>query len=293
MVQSFKALVDSGVLSIVSGAINLAIVLPPLILLELVFPRGVQPSLRARLQSGVFWVTWLVAATIAIIPARLLLNLLGIEPILPVLAPSFLTGWVGALVAAVAAAFVGDFFQYWSHRAFHQVRFLWRFHAMHHSVRNLHAAGAYHHFGEVVLSAFLYSLPLSLLTRDPFAIPILVFILGIHGNYLHAATRLHFGPFNRVLMDNRLHRIHHSLDPAHFDKNFGNFSPLWDVVFRTAYFPKPHEWPDTGLVDQPEPDSVVEFLVQPFRAARAPARGDASRATRGVSVPPQRISGPQ
>lgn len=271
MVQALKALVESGALSIVSGAINLAIVLPPLILLELIFPRGVQPSLRARLQSGVFWITWLIAATIAIMPARLLVDLLDIEPILPVLAPAFLTGWVGALVAAVAAAFVGDFFQYWSHRAFHQVRFLWRFHAMHHSVRNLHAAGAYHHFGEVVLSVFLYGLPLSLLTRDPFAIPVLVFILGVHGNYLHAATRLHFGPFNRVLMDNRLHRIHHSLDPGHFDKNFGNFSPVWDVIFRTAYFPKPKEWPDTGLEDQPEPDSIVEFLVQPFRATRAPA----------------------
>ena len=53
------------------------------------------------------------------------------------------------------------------------------------------------------------------------------------GNYLHSPIRLHLGVLGRYIVDNRVHRIHHSLEPAHFDKNFGMFTTLWDRLFGT------------------------------------------------------------
>ena len=91
------------------------------------------------------------------------------------------------------------------------------------------------------------------------------------GNFLHSPTRLHLGPIvRRILADNRFHRIHHSTDPRHFDKNFGAGTSLWDQLFGTAYFPTADEWPDTGLSDQREAQSVSEYLWRPFGRFRWP-----------------------
>jgi sterol desaturase/sphingolipid hydroxylase (fatty acid hydroxylase superfamily) len=54
------------------------------------------------------------------------------------------------------------------------------------------------------------------------------------------------------------------VEPRHFDKNFGIFTTLWDSVFGTAYFPAKDEWPQAGVADFPEPQSVVEFLFARF-----------------------------
>ena len=59
--------------------------------------------------------------------------------------------WLGAaaiVATPLAAAAVYDFFFYWCHRAEH--RWLWRFHAVHHSIRDMNAVNAYHHPTEPV-----------------------------------------------------------------------------------------------------------------------------------------------
>jgi sterol desaturase/sphingolipid hydroxylase (fatty acid hydroxylase superfamily) len=45
----------------------------------------------------------------------------------------------------------------------------------------------------------------------------------------------------------QVHRIHHSLEPQHFDKNFAFVFPLWDVLFGTYCPPKRNEFPATGV----------------------------------------------
>jgi sterol desaturase/sphingolipid hydroxylase (fatty acid hydroxylase superfamily) len=72
-------------------------------------------------------------------------------------------------------------------------------------------------------------------------------------------------------MDDRTHRFHHSLEPKHF----GLFITLWDSLFGTAYFPEPGEWPQTGVADFPEPQTVGEFLLAPF--THRPSRETASQ----------------
>jgi sterol desaturase/sphingolipid hydroxylase (fatty acid hydroxylase superfamily) len=69
----------------------------------------------------------------------------------------------------------------------------------------------------------------------------------------------------RIIADNRFHRIHHSVEPQHFGKNFGAGTSLWDQLFGTAYFPAADEWPATGLSDQREANTVSEYLWSPFK----------------------------
>lgn len=244
--------------------INVVFVATPFIVLEMAWPRGRPISLESRLRSGVIWVVWVVVGTLLIGPTNWLLAQFPIRPLVPNLTPTSLHGLAALLATAIITALLVDFIQYWVHRAQHAAPFLWRFHAVHHSVRELGAAAHYRHVGETFFTTLMTAIPAALLVSGQAGVPYLTFLLGLQGAYLHSATRLHFGRLNRILIDNRFHRIHHSLEPRHFDRNFSNFSPIWDVVFGTAYFPKADEWPDTGLADQPEPASIIDYMVRPL-----------------------------
>lgn len=234
---------------------------------------GVKVSAASRVRAVAFWTLYNTIILLMFYLISPIWTRLGVKPLLPSLVPAGVPHILGVVVGAVAAAYVGDFVYYWCHRFQH--RFLWRFHAVHHSVRELSGIAAYHHFSEEIFHFALYTIPLSLLTRDPYAVPVLGMLLGLQGNYLHSPTWVNFGPLGRYFMDNRLHRIHHSMEARHFDKNFGLFTTLWDVLFGTAYFPAKDEWPATGVVDFPEPKTMREFLLAPFThrkgAARPPA----------------------
>src|SRR3954470_19957098 len=67
---------------------------------------------------------------------------------------SAVRAWVGSLpflVQFVAIMFLTDLVQYWVHRVFHRVPWLWKFHAVHHSARSMDwMAGARMHFLEIL-----------------------------------------------------------------------------------------------------------------------------------------------
>ncbi len=234
---------------------------------ETLLPRDEQRiSLRSRLKTLLFWLVYIPCIMISTQLFWLVWTPLGVKPLIPSLAAG-LPRPLGAFLGAIAAAYVGDFFYYWCHRAQH--RWLWRFHAVHHSVREMSGAAAYHHVSEGFIKLALYTAPLAFFTQDPFAMPVLGWLLALQGYYLHSPTKLHFGPLGRFFADNRFHRIHHSIEPEHFDKNFGVFTTLWDGVFGTAYFPTADEWPETGLADFPEPANVREYLLLPFAKTSA------------------------
>ena len=247
-------------LKLLARFVELGWVLALVLGLEIGFPRERHP-LAARLAAAVFWS---VSAAFAVVFSTLFgmaWEALDIKPLFHA------GGWMPQPVAYVAGpllgALIGDFF-YWAHRAQHT--FFWRFHSIHHSIRHLSALSSYHHWTEEAFRTLLIVIPSSLLVDlqvGP-AMPLIVGFLLVHGIYFHSSSRLHFGPFGRVLVDNRYHRVHHSIEPMHFDKNFAAFTPMWDVVFGTYYFPKPGEWPQTGVSDQPEPTEILDYLVRPF-----------------------------
>ncbi len=70
-------------------------------------------------------------------------------------------------------------------------------------------------------------------------------------------------------MDNRFDRIHHSVEPHHFDRNFGICFTPWDRLFGTAYDPLPGEWPKVRIQDAPAPRDLGDFLLMPFRIFRS------------------------
>jgi sterol desaturase/sphingolipid hydroxylase (fatty acid hydroxylase superfamily) len=199
--------------------------------------------------------------------------------------PSLALRVVGWLAAALGIAVVGNFFYYWFHRAQHRFGWLWRFHSIHHSITELSATASYHHVTEDLFQYVAVTIPMAILLGvQSGPVPWLVLVLaGAQAYFIHSSAGLDIGPLRYLLCDNRFHRVHHSRDALHRDRNFGTVSPLWDVLFGTAWFPRRGEWPAVGLDEMGEPQSVGAYLLAPFRARGAPADQRVSN-TRARSV---------
>jgi sterol desaturase/sphingolipid hydroxylase (fatty acid hydroxylase superfamily) len=237
-------------------------------------------SWRSRWRGLVFALI-LAAFSAAIGDAlRLLWTVTGRPPRLLRLPLAF--GWAGVMAPVltfVAVALVADFWFYWFHRFQH--RFLWRFHAVHHSIREMSASNENHHVSEALFNGLFLFIPASLVSWDYPRLPAFVFLGGLLSQYIHSPIDVGFGRLRAVLVDNRFHRIHHSLKREHFDRNFGGFTTIWDRLFGTAYWPARDEWPEIGVEGVDEPRTVWEWVTLPWRMRRAGT--EASTETSGPS----------
>ncbi|MBO9713353.1 sterol desaturase family protein [Sphingomonas sp.] len=237
--------------------------------IELLLPRGRQP-IAARAWGLFFWTLWIPVTGVVYAAFRTGWAWIGVPPLIVLPLDFGWAGWLGLILAPIAGAMLADFFFYWFHRAQH--RFLWRFHAVHHSIRDLSAVNAYHHLSESIFQSLLYMIPASLILGDTgaYAAPAMVVLIRMQAAFIHSPTRLHFGSLAAFFVDNRFHRIHHSLEERHFDRNFGAFTTLWDQLFGTAHRPQEAEWPDVGLADMAQPANVAEWLTLPWRFRESP-----------------------
>lgn len=232
---------------------------------ELFNPRE-SHSVRGRLIGIAFWTVSLGLAFVFVVMLSLARKTVGIEPLFAIPSVEALVG--GPLAAAIAggviAALIHDFFFYWYHRIQH--RWLWRWHAVHHSIEELNAVNSYHHPTEAVMAMLMLQIPMALLVSiEQPASAIVNLVLFCHIVWIHSPTRVTLGPLRALIVDNRFHRIHHSLEPRHFDTNFGAFTTIWDRLFGTCYMPEPNEWPKVGIVEARQPRSFGAWIRQPWR----------------------------
>jgi sterol desaturase/sphingolipid hydroxylase (fatty acid hydroxylase superfamily) len=244
-------------LHIIWNAIQLGWALPAVLALELLWPLETRPSWFSRLRATSMWGVYLLISAVILALNDYAMGAVNIRPLFGSLSP---------IPAAICAVVLWDFLYYWCHRAQH--RWLWRFHAVHHSLRELSGINSYHHWTEQLIRIPLVIIPVALLAPPGARSPLIGILVVLQTYYLHAATKLHFGPLRRVIADNRFHRLHHSLELEHFDRNFSATFPLWDVLFGTVRWPKAGEWPATGVADIAEPDTTMDYLTGPFREPR-------------------------
>jgi sterol desaturase/sphingolipid hydroxylase (fatty acid hydroxylase superfamily) len=74
-------------------------------------------------------------------------------------------------------------------------------------------------------------------------------------------VRLSLGRFALVLNNPQFHRIHHSVEPQHWNKNFCKMLPVFDVIFGTAWKPEKDEFPMTGLVPREKATDFLDGII--------------------------------
>jgi sterol desaturase/sphingolipid hydroxylase (fatty acid hydroxylase superfamily) len=170
-----------------------------------------------------------------------------------------------AVALAVVLVLVGN---YWGHRLTHQVPFLWRFHAVHHSIEQMDwvASGRLHPCDAAFTQAFTV-FPLFLLGYGGGVFAGVAVFVALLALFQHANVRLRFPCVRWVINTPEWHHWHHSIDAEARDKNFG--LPVVDKLFGTAYLP-PGRRPSGFGTDAPVPvDGYLRHLAYPFtRAAR-------------------------
>jgi sterol desaturase/sphingolipid hydroxylase (fatty acid hydroxylase superfamily) len=164
--------------------------------------------------------------------------------------------------------FAADLVTYWVHRAFHQVPWLWNFHAIHHSSRELDwLAGSRMHLVDALVTRSLAFVPIFILGFSQEALVAYVAFVSFHAVYIHSNTRWRFPLVRWLIATPEFHHWHHTSDEEGIDKNFAAFLPLWDRLFGTAHMPD--HWPKKyGTVKFQPPESYLGQLFYPFRRKR-------------------------
>jgi sterol desaturase/sphingolipid hydroxylase (fatty acid hydroxylase superfamily) len=178
-------------------------------------------------------------------------------------------GWL-LLPSAAAYLLAMDFMEYLFHRAQHRFPFLWAMHSFHHSDRAMNITTTFRHFWfERTLHAIAVSLPVALLFKAPPEVLLIYGLWSWNDYFTHMNLRLSLGPFWCVINGPQYHRLHHSLLPEHWNKNFADHFPIFDILFGTHHKPKPGEFPPTGLEEEVQ-IKFSDTLLWPLRPRRTP-----------------------
>ncbi len=180
---------------------------------------------------------------------RAIASILPPMPFHPVLTIAPQTTWHGKIGCEILVLFLYDFFAYWLHRLEHSIPLLWKMHKLHHEEEHLNVTTTNrHHPLEAVLRVPFVMLPLVTLFDLPFVPLAFGVSLGILlPSFSHMNLRLEFGRLTPLIIGPQLHRLHHSSESSHFNKNFANIFPIWDILFGTYLAPERGEFPPTGL----------------------------------------------
>lgn len=204
----------------------------------------------------------------------LLLTVL-VVPLLAMLNP-FSSWWPSSLpfvLQVLIAIVVTDVGVTAVHVASHRVGWLWRFHAVHHSVKRFYGFnGLMKHplHGALELAAGI--LPLLILGLPKAIAEVLTVAIAVQLLLQHSNADYRVGPLRKVLALNEGHRFHHLKWAGIGDVNFGLFTLGLDHALRTFSFDSQRRFSsdDLGMAAKPHyPTRYLAQLAEPFRASGA------------------------
>ncbi len=169
------------------------------------------------------------------------------------------------LLQFLECVLVADLTEYWIHRGFHKSRWLWSFHAVHHSSTSMDwLAGSRLHVVDVVITRGLSFVPLFLLGFDTVPLYAYVVFVSFHAVFIHANVSWAFPRWlEALIVTPRFHHWHHGAEDVAIDKNFAVHLPWLDKIFGTYYGPS-GEWPkEYGIAGNPVPEGYLAQLAYP------------------------------
>ncbi|GGW53923.1 hypothetical protein GCM10008085_01280 [Winogradskyella epiphytica] len=158
-----------------------------------------------------------------------------------------------------------DFVQWWTHRLLHKSEFLWNFHKVHHSVKEMgFAAHLRYHWMEPVVYNSLKYIPLAIIGGFSAQDVALVHFFNITiGHLNHANIGWDYGWFKYIFNNPKMHIWHHSKalpEERKYGVNFGITLSLWDYIFKTDYIP--HDGRDIELGFEGDENFPEDFVSQ-------------------------------
>ena len=185
--------------------------------------------------------------------------------------------WIVMLIFTSVLFILDDFSRYLLHRLMHRIPLLWKFHKAHHSATNLTPLTVLRtHPIEAVLFSFraviVHSLCLgvcffffaeSVSLIEIFGSSMFVVIFhSLGSNLRHSHVNLSYWNWlEKILVSPAQHQIHHSINPKHYDSNFGAILAIWDNLGRSCIVSEKNQEIEFGLKDQSEKAHNLKNLI--------------------------------
>ncbi len=174
------------------------------------------------------------------------------------------------MACAVPGLVVGEVFYYWIHRLSHEVPFLWRFHAIHHSAESMDfQVNTRGHPVDLFIARMVTLMPVYALgLANPAStsggmIGLFITLVGTFWSFLiHANLRREMRPLRLLITTPAFHHWHHTSGGV-VNRNYAAMLPMMDRIFGTYYLPK-SAWPEAYGVDTPVPANLPGQFIWPF-----------------------------
>ena len=132
-----------------------------------------------------------------------------------------------------------DFVQWFKHVLLHRYGFLWKFHKVHHSVKEMgFAAHLRYHWMENIFYKPLKTFGVMIIGGfEPEQAYIIHFITIAIGHFNHSNIKITWGPLKYIFNNPVMHLYHHAsvLPEGKHGVNYGISLSLWDYIFKTNY----------------------------------------------------------
>lgn len=166
---------------------------------------------------------------------------------------------------------VTDFVQWGTHILLHRSPWLWRFHKLHHSVKEMGFAAhlRYHWMEPIVYKSILY-IPLAIIGGfDVQAVAIVHFSALAIGHLNHANLGWDYGFLKYVFNNPKMHIWHHAKvlpKNVQYGVNYGISLSVWDYLFKTNHVPYDGRDIELGFNgDENFPKSFVKQSIYPLK----------------------------
>ena len=178
--------------------------------------------------------------------------------------------WLQLLVFFI----VLDFVQWFTHVLLHKYPALWKYHQIHHSVKEMgFAAHLRYHWMENIFYKPLKTIGVMVLGGfEPEQAYIVHFIAITIGHLNHANVKITWGPLKYIFNNPVMHLYHHAytLPTGSYGVNFGISLSLWDYIFKTNYIPEDSGTVEIGFPgDEHIPKGFMGQVTHGFKKDRA------------------------
>lgn len=178
-----------------------------------------------------------------------------------------LDGWFFLISGVLLMDLIGAYFIHWLE---HKVKWMWQFHIIHHSDKELDTTSANrHHPGESVFRLVFTILAVVLIGAPIWMIFLYQTMSVVLTQFNHANITMVSWLDNSLklmFVTPNMHRVHHHYRQPYTDCNYGNIFSFWDRIFGT-YRTAPNEKLIYGvdtMMDSDQTDNIVELLKKPF-----------------------------
>ena len=186
-----------------------------------------------------------------------------IDPILPVgvkevIASQYLIVQVGEVII------IADVGYYLIHRMFHEIPFLWKLHAVHHSIEEMDwlAAHRVHPIDQILTSGISLIIPYTF-GFSTASIAIFFAIFSWHSYLKHSNVNIRFGVLRWILVSPTYHHWHHANEEHAFDKNYAGQLPIIDIVLGQLLWKKSKALTITEQI-RPFPKAILASYCCPL-----------------------------